>query len=406
MRTRMSALLAFLLLACLGVSVAQAGARIDINDEAYIDLGFRVQAMIMNYDKYYNWEDSNGDPQAIVDTVEKARLRRARIRLKGVINKHVTAFLQTEAISFAGAGLASRIIDGWVDFKLNNWLQLYTGLHMAPILRQNLTSSGALMALDRPGLNNKALTWGSGSSYAFANDGLISAGVVPDAPVRDIGATIFGTGQLGETTSIKYYAGMYNGVPNELESGALETDKRFTVRAQFNIGDPEPGYFQSSTYLGGKSTIAIGVGYDTQSNVLARGGKADYSLMTVDFFLDKPLGSNALTFEGAWMLADWGDEASLKQLQGSGFYGQLGFLINQKWQPWILYETFASDSDDTASFQVDGNYDTYRIGLSWFLDGQHANIKAGYEMVNMKQKLEGTDKDNLSSFVLGFFTTY
>jgi len=40
---------------------------------------------------------------------------------------------------------------------------------MAPAQRSNLTSSGGFLALDRPGITYRTLSWGARGKYAFTN---------------------------------------------------------------------------------------------------------------------------------------------------------------------------------------------------------------------------------------------
>ncbi len=70
-------------------------------------------------------------------------------------------FLQTEFAEEAGTGADMRIIDAFVTLKPHKLAYLYLGENMAPVLRQNLTSSGGLMAVDRPAVIYKNLTWGT-----------------------------------------------------------------------------------------------------------------------------------------------------------------------------------------------------------------------------------------------------
>lgn len=399
MRTTMSALLTILLVAVLGVSLAHAGAKLKINDDAMIDLGARVQTLYLNMGDEFNAEDGE------FDRYDFFKIRRARLRVKLVASSHMTGFIQTDVGDFAGSGQDMRVIDAWINTMYNDWLQLYTGLNMAPALRQNVTSSGALMAVDRPGMAYKPVSWGIRSRYAFTN-ATIGATDLPglgvDGAVRDIGATLFGSGPVGENVHLKYYVGMYNGTT----TASGEDTERYTGRVQVNFGDAEAGYFNSSTYLGKKNTIGIGASIDMQSEVLAMPTPAkqaadetgDYMLYSVDAFIEKQLGEGGLTAEAGFIALDLDDLAD--NVSGTGFYGQLGYLIQDTWQPWALYETWSSDADNDA-----GNYNLWRIGLSYYLAGHNANIKAGFEQVSQDNPFAG-DEDSISSFVLGFFTTY
>jgi len=386
---------------------AMAGANIPINDNASLNLGYRVQALLIN-------TDMDLDGEGGLDTYRQFKVRRGRLRLGAKVGDHMTAFLQTDAVN-----KDVLLIDAFVNFKVNPWLQFIMGRNMAPASRQNLTSSGALMAIDRPGLAYKSLTWGMRAVNRFANStavGTAPAGVdgSPDA-VRDNGLTIFGSNGLG-SGGLKYYVGMYNGIQDGGDYGGNNDKDRFTFRAQYNLWDAEAAYFQSSTYLGKKKTLAIGVSYDMQSEIAGYNDAddnpmlTDYTYTTVDVFLELPSSNgNALTVEGAWMNLDLNDAAPYMNAQGSGFYGQAGYYLNSGWQPWVCYETFDSDATADEDGKL-GKFTQFRVGLTYFLEGQHANIKLGYESYKSDRPFYGAGDDEtadtINTITLGFYTTY
>ncbi len=374
-----------------------AGAELKIDDESSINLGFRVQAYAVITE-----DDLDGDGS--FENLTDFRVRRARFRLLGKINSNISAFIQTDFTDdLGGLGGDMRVIDAFVRMQYNNWAQLYAGLNMAPSSRQTLTSSGAMMAIDRPGTNTKNLSWGTRSAGRFvtstigATDGLLRT----DNLVRDMGLTLFGSGSLSDTSHLKYYFGLYDGE----QDGTDNPDKnlRMAGRAQLNFFDSEPGYYNSSTYLGKKKTLGFGVSYDVQDEVqdADAGGFADYAYYSVDAFLEWPMGAGTLTAEAAYSDLDLdGANAAALRSEGDGFYVQAGYFQNN-WQPWVEYESW--DSVDTSGL---GDYDAYRIGISYFFKGHNANVKAGFESFNSDVNFPGTTEDSISSFVLGFFVTY
>lgn len=398
-----------------GTGSAQAGAKLKIDDESKIDLGFRLQTLFINTEK-----DIDGDN--VFDSVNDFKVRRARIRLKGDVTEKMSMFIQTEFSEESGTSAADmRIIDAFMTLKLSNWHQIVTGELMAPVLRQNLTSSGALLAIDRPGIVYKTLTWGARATAAFTNQGLSATdpGLKGKVDVRDMGVTLFGSGSLGGNMSLKYYAGIYDGVqeadPSTSPTAGNKTDsERYSARIQLNFGDPEPGYFNSSTYLGKKKTIGVGVAYDTQADVYAdttTGQRGDYTLYTADGFFDRPIGGGTLTVEGAYIKLDL-DEATIetaplpavatldtRQTAGDGFYVQAGYLMGN-WQPWAAFETWGSDAANNF-----GSFDALKLGATYFLKGHNANVKAGYEILNADWNITGTE-DKINTFVVGLYVTY
>jgi hypothetical protein len=89
-----------------------------------------------------------------------------------------------------------------------------------------------------------------------------------------------------------------------------------------------------------------------------------------------------------------------RQSQGDGFYTQAGYLYRQ-WQPWVAYEQWDSDHAEDK-----GTYDMYRIGVTRFLRGQQANIKAGFEQLRADAPLKDTREDTINTFVVGLYLSY
>jgi hypothetical protein len=370
------------LLVALLVTPALAGAKIKIDDEAEIDLGFRVQTLYLSTDSDL---DGDGDFESFDDF----RLRRGRIRLGAKINPKVSIFIQTDV-----SGNEVRFIDAFVNLKADPWAQFIAGINMVPANRQNLTSSGALMAGDRPGIVYKSLTWGGRALTRFSTStiGGTDSGQRGNTQVRDVGLTLFGSGDVGDSAHLKYYVGIYNGI-----QASAEDNERTAARVQLNLWDPEPGYYNSSTYLGKKRTLAFGASIDQQDDIVTG---VDYSYFSGDAFLELPAGPGAITAEAAIMDLDLDDVSELSAVQGDGYYAQAGYVF-KRWQPWVMYEEW--DSDDPLGV---GSFSQYRMGLTYFLRGHNANIKLGYEKLETDTPIPGTVEDTISTVLLGVYTTF
>jgi len=383
-----------------GASV-QAGVKIkDEKSGTVVDLGGRLQYLTL-------FNDSSFDNDV------EYKVRRARIRLGITPHPWWKMFLQTEFANEAGASSGGdvRLIDAFITFKPRDWFQLIGGERMAPVSRQNLTSSGALMTVDRPGSNNYVLTWGLRGQTQFNNSAVSGTrgGSVGDVSVRDLGVTLFGSTSTSDKLHFKYYAAASEGSVDRVDD-----KERFSARAQVNYGDAEPGYFGLSTYLGKKQTLGFGVGYDTQDDIAVdsvTGDSVDYKYWTVDAFVEQPVWKGTLTFEAGYSDLDLDDTqnplgsaigdplsgaVNADQTQGSGYYAETGFYYN-KWQPWLMYESWDADGNNDA-----GDWTNYRIGLSYFFAGHNANVKVGYE--NTDNKTPG--QNDIQTFVLGAYITF
>ncbi|MEN8129971.1 MAG: porin [Pseudomonadota bacterium] len=382
---------------------AQAGVKLkDEKSGIVVDLGGRLQVQtLFNDDDFIQNNDT------------EFKVRRARFRLGIAPHPWWKMFLQTDFSNEAGTGSGGdvRLIDANITFKPHNLSQIVGGLHMAPVARQNLTSSGGLMAIDRPGITNYVLTWGLNGRARFNNSTLpgTNSGSVGDVAVRDLGLTLFGSGSASDTLHYKYYLGVADG-----STKRQGDDNRFSVRAQLNYGDAEPGYFGLSTYLGKKQTIGVGIGYDTQDSIAAQGGTGgadvDYTFITIDAFADWPVGPGFVTAEAAYSTLDLNDatnplvatpgepstDVNADQSQGDGLYVQAGYLINN-WQPWIGYEQWDADAANNA-----GDWDGFRVGVSYFFKGHNANVKLGYEKISN----DTPGEVDIDTILLGAYITY
>lgn len=376
MKRRTSVLILTGLLLFLGAAAAHAGFKLkDADGNEKIDLGFRLQVLgILT------------DPDA-GDTRDDFRIRRARFRLKGTVNKHFGMFFQTDV-----SGNDIIMIDAYIHLKKDNAFQAFLGQHLPPANRQNITSSGALLAIDRPNIVYKSLTWGARAlqSFSTATQPGTDSGLRGPAQVRDTGVTLFGYGDLGGGNAhFKYHLGFYDGI-----SAPGSDSERTTARIQLNFGDPEASYYSLATYLGKKNTFGIGASYDNQSDVGNASLRTDYTYYSADIFAEKPAGSGTVNFEAAF--SDLDLNGRRPAVEGDGFYAQLGYLIdNDKWQPWFMYEDWSSNHPTGL-----GSYDAFRVGVSYFIAGHNANFKIGYE------DLSYNGGGGINTFVIGFYTTY
>jgi hypothetical protein len=397
-------------LVCLAIVLASpapalAGAKITIDDDSYLDLGFRLQALY----RYTDFEDpSSGD----ADTAHEFLVRRARLRVKAQVTKWVSAFLQTESQVNTGTGSDMRILDAWVALHPHDLANLYLGQNMAPAGRQITTSSGASLTMDRPGITNYNLTWGLNGRAQF-NTATFGDGNLPfegEVNVRDLGATLFGTRSFTEDIHLKYYLGGYNGVRESVDD---EDTLRFTGRVQLNLLDPEPGYFNSATYLGAKKTVALGASYDRQGSIATDedAGEIDYEWFEIDAFAEYPLGPGSATFEaayqnldldGATALIDGSERFDARRTEGDGFYVQGGYFITD-WnlQPFAAYEQWNTEADDDL-----GSFDAVRAGLTYYIKGHNAKVSLGYERFMADNAIAGSDEDAINTVIFGAYVTY
>jgi hypothetical protein len=185
---------------------------------------------------------------------------------------------------------------------------------------------------------------------------------------------------------------------------------------QLNFFESEPSYYNLSTYLGAKKTVAIGASIDHQQRI-ARDAITDdninYIYYSIDAFADIPVGPGSTTFEAGYSNLDLEDSTALrdsasglpknaKETEGDGFYVQSGYYLeNLNLQPWALFERWDSDASDDV-----GSWSAWRVGVSYFIKGHNANIKVGFEQFRADEKIGGTADKNIESFLIGFYVSY
>lgn len=391
-------LFCYILLFLLSFS-AIAGIQLsDEDSDVKVTISGRLQAMaIMNDNDYKPDEGIN------------FRVRRARLRAALEFNSELSMVFQGELSNGGSFNGETDLIDAYIKYKPDSWLQVIAGLNMAPAQRQNLTSAGSMLALDRPGITNYNLTWGMKGNTA------LQTGTVPGTKitsfgrhqVRDKGITLFGTGQLNDNNYLKYYLSINEG------SRFADDTNRYTARFQWNIGDQESGYYNLSSYLGKKETTGFAIALDRQESFATNAITAapvDYHLITVDAFIEKPWAEGYLNLEAAYVnldlddvmnpLADFNNDplstTPANRTQGEGFYVQAGYLVG-KWQPWILLEQWHTDAPES-----NGSWQSVRLGATYHLFDQKASVKVGLEST----RVEGTNAMDILTAALGLYMSF
>lgn len=388
-----------------------AGVKLKIDEDSSIELGFRLQTQFLS--------STNSNADSSGDHEETFNVRRASIRVGGNVTKWVKFFLQVGNNDEPGTDNEANdvdLLDAYINLHIHDLAQIIMGELLVPSSRQHLTSSAALMPIDHPGITGYNLTWGLNggavfNTTAFEDGDLDLEG---DVNLRDLGATFFGSFSLNDMVHAKYYVGAYDGINFRNDDDDKE---RVAARVQLNFFEPEPGYYNLSTYLGAKKTVAIGASIDHQQRIArdtVRDDNINYIYYSIDAFADIPVGPGSTTFEAGYSNLDLEDSTSFrdsssglpknaKETEGDGFYVQSGYYLkNLNLQPWALFERWDSDASDDV-----GSWLAWRVGVSYFIKGHNANIKVGFEQFRADQNIGGiADDKNIESFLIGFYVSY
>jgi hypothetical protein len=346
------------LLIALLPAIANAQAIVKVNDNVNFRLGILLQG----------WADWSGQSNAVGDTAgfqQNLFLRRARFFLGGQVAKDVTFFFMTDnpnlgkstqTLTSGTTGVKAPatgfvIQDAYMEWAIANEFRLQGGLILIPLCRNCNTSAVNLITMDYG-------TWSFQESASTQS----SVG-------RDTGFQA--KGYLADD-HLEYRAGAYSG----FRAPGVKNAFRYSGRLQYGVFDVEKVQFYPGTYFGKKKILAIGAGYDTQS---------DYSAYAGDVFFDYPVGKgNGITAQTDYIHYDGGATFGLDApaaTKSSALYKQddlyveAGFFIGSpKVMPFIRYEQQKyADSVNTAL-----NKTFYQAGFGWYPYSSNFNIKAGF----------------------------
>jgi hypothetical protein len=349
-RSNRFALVSLALLIALLPAVANAQAIIKVNDVVNFKLGIVLQG----------WADWNGQSDATGNTAgfqQNLFLRRARFLVGGQVAKDVTFFFMTDnpnlgkstqtltsgttGVKAPGTGFI--VQDAFVEWAVANEFRIQGGLILIPLCRNCNSSAHTHITMDYG-------TWSFQES-----------GPTQSSTGRDTGFQA--KGFLADD-HLEYRAGVYSG----FRAPGVKNSFRFAGRLQYNVFDVEKGQFYTGMYFGKKKILAIGAGYDTQS---------DYSAYAGDVFFDFPVGGgNGITAQADYIHYDGGVTFNTAALfKQNDLYLEAGFFLGgPKILPFIRYEQQKYSDDVNKTL----NRTKYQGGLGFYPYGANFNIKAGF----------------------------
>ncbi len=274
-----------------------------------------------------------------------------------------------------------RILDAIAKFEVHDLFNVWVGRMLPPSDRSNLSGPYYLNAWDFPFVQ-----------FGYPN---IFQG-------RDDGVSIWG--QWGGGV-LKYQIGAFEGV-NGAIPGSTETlpipganpsdDMMFTARVTLNLLDPEPGYYNQSTYYGDKDILAVGISVMDQNNANVDGAAiTDFTGWCIDTLFERPLSNGGVvTVEGAYYnFDDHGATNSVRD--GDSYFALASYLFpgtmsigptSGRLQPFTRYQRFDRNNFFATSLerQVD-------VGVNYIMYGHNARLAAFWT----QQELAGGVQTNL-----------
>ena len=327
------------LIVLISSSIAFGQAKINMDDMRWVSIGGGLRTAFRSTEVGLTG-----------DYAKDFTLENIRLYVNAQLHKDFQVEFNTE---YDGSG-DIMVLDAVVKYSPRPYFNIWMGRHLVPSDRANLDGPFFLNAYDYPGLVSR---------YPG-----IFAG-------RDNGVSVNGDIKGGK---FKYAFGMYEGVGSVTTSDPL----LYAGRAVVNFLDPEPGYYNSSTYYGEKNILAIGAAFQHQSDaVLVAGNPESFTGYNFDLLFEKKAGDKgAFSLEGAWYNYDY--EGGFGD--GSGYFAEGAFLFGGevgigRLQPFVRYQ----------DFQESSILDT---GVNYIIRGHSARVSAFWGLFD--SGIPGQDKSN------------
>src|SRR6202158_1237081 len=135
---------------------------------------------------------------------------------------------------------------------------------------------------------------------------------------RADGAALWGQINKGV---LKYQLGIFTVSPTAPFAQAI-----YAARLVYNFLDPEPGYYNSSTYYGSKDVLALGGTLQYKKTADPAGDKKLLGF-NLDLLFERKLAADVLTLEGAYYNFDQGNAAGQ---QGWSYFALASWLFGAK----------------------------------------------------------------------------
>jgi len=275
--------------------------------------------------------------------------------LRPYISGQINRWLKFEGNLDSDATDDIRVLDAVLKLEFGDYVNIWTGHFLPPSDRSNLSGPYYLNAWSYPtGVHAYP------SGFAGRDDGLAYWGQYNGGVVKwQLG--FFGMGGVS--------AGQ-RGTP----------DPRFAGRVTVNLFDPEPGYYNSSTYYGTKDILAFGAVLQHQPAPDGAADEAANTLWNLDALFEKNFGGvGTLDVEGAFYGFNGAD-------QGTSFFLLGSFLFPEKvgvgqFQPMLRLQRAAWSDGDTFNGVptvdgVDASLLSIDAGLHYIVNGHNTRFAA------------------------------
>lgn len=291
--------------------------------------------------------------------------------LRPYISGQVNRYMKFEGNLDSEATNNIRVLDALLKFEFSDYANIWVGHFLPPSDRANLSG---------PYYRN---TWsGTGGVNAYPAE---FAG-------RDDGLAYWG--QYGGGV-VKWQLGFFH-----MGDGG-SPDPRFAGRVTVNLFDPEPGYYNSSTYYGTKNILAFGAALQHEPAPQGQDDDAANTMWSLDALWEKNFGGvGTVDVEGAFYDFDGRDEGKSFFLLGSFLFpekvgiGQFQPVLQLQYLTWGAGDTRngVPAPDDSSLLSIDA-------GLQYIINGHNARLAATLRYNS--QSVGDADADTDTVIVLG-----
>ncbi len=310
----------------------------------------------------------------------------ARLFFTGKVTQVIGFELNTDISGAGGRGFTDsagdivnlqdsiHLLDAIVKFEFNDFVNFWMGRFLPPNDRSDLDGPFFINGWDYPFVSN----------YPGQFEG------------RDTGVAYWGQYGGGQ---LKWQIGLFNGqgrlsagndwpVANPATSPNVTGNPELVARVVLNLLDPEPGYYNSSTYYGEKNIAAIGFSLTDQTDALedTNGRVGTFFAYNLDFLLENKMtewGSG--TFEAAYYHYDVGGGVANGVAGNSGFVF-VGWMLPQKVgccgvcgyiRPYFRWQKY--DYDDEQFAAAAGEFrEGWDAGFQYVIKGHNARFDVFY----------------------------
>lgn len=259
-----------------------------------------------------------------------------------------------------------RILDAVIKFNFSDCFNVWIGRFLPPSDRSNLDGPFYLNVWEFPFVQ-----------FGYPN---IFQG-------RDDGVAVWGQKGGG---MFKWQTGIFKGTEG-FPNG--DDHVMWTGRVVLNLLDPEPGYYNQSTYYGEKEIFAIGLAGMSQRDAVGTiADPRDFTGWNIDALYETKLaGGGVVSLEGAYYDFDDDDATSIETAtgistltrQGESYFLLASYLCPCKvgygkvwgnFQPYVRWQEYDRDFTTTGVLE-----DQVDLGLNYIIDGHDARVSLVWE---------------------------